>query len=187
VWIGAVVVVVVIAGLLLGRCAIRGQYDTKEGLTVMEGPSERPAPSASAAPPPPPARSSEAPSPSASPSSSAVMDLDEPDAAPQRPVVIDAGNGRVVVVPLHGPNARQSGDALKNKAARDLEGGFFVRAADLAKRSTDETPADPEGWLILGAAYQAMGRTDLARSAYQQCVVKASGPRSSECRALADE
>ncbi len=186
VWIGAIVVVMVVLALILGRRLIRGQYDTKEGLTVMEGhgtePSSTPPNLTSAAPPPPA---------SAPP---AMLDLDDPvDAggppvrSPTAPIVFDAGNGRVLVVPLHGPNAQNRGDAMKSKAARDLEGGFFVRAADLAKRSTEETPADPEGWLILGAAYQAMGRADLARSAYQQCVVKASGPRSSECRALLAE
>ncbi len=182
VWIGAIVVVGIVLSLILARKMIRGQYDTKEGLTVMEGhgaTSAVPQGTVSSAPALPPALSASAePRP---------LDLDDLDAAPPPPVVIDAGNGRVVVVPLHGPNARNRGDAMKSKAARDLEGGFFVRAADLAKRSTEETPADPEGWLILGAAYQAMGRTDLARSAYQQCVVKASGPRSSECRALLAE
>ncbi len=193
VWIGAFVVVMVVLALILGRRLIRGQYDTKEGLTVMEGHGTEPP---ATAPTPPNLTSAVPPPPSAS-APPAMLDLDDPvDAgappprnptAPIAPIVIDAGNGRVLVVPLHGPNAQNRGDAMKNKAARDLEGGFFVRAADLAKRSTEETPADPEGWLILGAAYQAMGRADLARSAYQQCVVKASGPRSSECRALLAE
>lgn len=186
VWIGAVVVVAVVVTLILGRKMIRGQYDTKEGLTVMEGPGDRTAPSAEPPKLPPSATASSSSGPSAT-ESSAVIELEDAGAPPARPVVVDAGNGRVVVVPLHGPNAQNRGDAMKNKAARDLELGFFVRAADLAKRATEETPADPEGWLILGAAYQAMGRADLAKSAYQQCVVKASGPRSSECRALADE
>jgi hypothetical protein len=32
-----------------------------------------------------------------------------------------------------------------------------------------------------------MGKPEMAHGAYQQCVVKASGPRTSECRALLAE
>jgi DNA-binding response OmpR family regulator len=187
VWIGAGVVLFVIMALILGRRTIRGQYDTKEGLTVMENHTDSSA-TPSGVPAPSSVPSAQPAITPPGPSASTDLELEEPpDAGPPPPVIIDAGNGRVVVVPLHGPNAKQTGGALKNKAARDLEGGFFVRAADLAKRATDDSPADPEGWLILGAAYQAMGRADLARGAYQQCVVKASGPRTSECRALLAE
>jgi DNA-binding response OmpR family regulator len=220
VWIAGIVAVVIIIALIWGRNAVRGQYDTAEGLgitephatatataTATQTPTSAPTEptSAKTAPTPavssvPAATSSSAPAPSTSASSKSSSSSTstssgsttsstsrESSSQSSAPDTSDSASGRVPVVALHGPNAKESGNSFKARAERDLERGFFVRAADYAKRATEESPSDAESWLILGSAYQSMGKPELAHGAYQQCVVKASGPRTSECRALLAE
>jgi cytochrome c-type biogenesis protein CcmH/NrfG len=59
------------------------------------------------------------------------------------------------------------------------------KAVRLAHQATQSDPSNAEAWLTLGAAYAAMGQAGNAMNAYRQCAKRASGPRVSECKALA--
>ena len=67
-----------------------------------------------------------------------------------------------------------------------LERGQAGGAGEYARRATEKDPSNAEGWLTLGAAYEAAGRHTLAKSAYRSCTERAQGGRIGECRALLD-
>lgn len=78
---------------------------------------------------------------------------------------------------------KPSGNAVRD-AQRALEAGDTSRAIDLARQAAAGNPRSAETWLTLGAAYEAAGRSALARGAYRSCVAKGQGDRVDECRAL---
>ena len=57
-------------------------------------------------------------------------------------------------------------------------------AIDLARQATAGDPTNTVAWLTLGAAYEASGRSALARTAYRNCAAQGRGDRVAECRAL---
>jgi serine/threonine-protein kinase len=71
-----------------------------------------------------------------------------------------------------------------HEALDALEHGDAARAKDLATEGLRRTPTDPEVWLALGAADEALGDKVSARRAYEACVRGARGERVAECRAL---
>jgi CheY-like chemotaxis protein len=73
------------------------------------------------------------------------------------------------------------------QAQKALEQQKPARAAELARRAVGHNPKDAEGWLTLGAAYDAAGQKERARGAYRNCIAHGEGPRVTECRALLGE
>ena len=69
-------------------------------------------------------------------------------------------------------------------AQQALERGDSAKAVELAKQVTAADPTNAEAWLTLGAAYEAGGKTALARNAYRSCIARGKGDRVAECRAL---
>jgi cytochrome c-type biogenesis protein CcmH/NrfG len=56
---------------------------------------------------------------------------------------------------------------------------------DLARQAVQANPGDADGWLTLGAAFQATGNLIAAQEAYRRCVEQARTANVSDCRALA--
>ncbi|MGO9714058.1 MAG: response regulator [Polyangiaceae bacterium] len=116
----------------------------------------------------------------------------EPAPAPQpRPQVIPATPPPQTPVPAPTPpepkpartTAATTGNPTRD-AQRALESGDTGKAIDFAKQATASDPSNTEAWLTLGAAYEASGRSGLARNAYKSCAAQGRGERVAECRAL---
>ena len=69
-------------------------------------------------------------------------------------------------------------------AQRALERGKEEKAIELARRYTNAYPTEAFGWLILGAAYDQLGKRSEARKIYRECSRKAKGAYAGECAAL---
>ncbi len=82
-----------------------------------------------------------------------------------------------------------SSESLTQEAQKALEregdARSASRAADLAAKATRRDPTNAEAWLTLGGAYHNLGNKTQEMSAYRSCAKLATGPRVSECRALA--
>jgi DNA-binding response OmpR family regulator len=77
--------------------------------------------------------------------------------------------------------------SLVMRANRALRTGAKEKALDLARQAVKANPADADGWLMLGAAYQASGDRAAAREAYKSCVAQAHSVNVSDCRVLAGQ
>jgi hypothetical protein len=84
-----------------------------------------------------------------------------------------------------GPEA--PGGSLVMRANRALRTGAKDRALEFARQAVHANPADADGWLMLGAAYQASGDKAAARDAYRNCVAQAHTVNVSDCRVLAGQ
>lgn len=110
------------------------------------------------------------------PSATTTAGVKPPDPIP----VVDAS-----VVDAAGVAASEG---LTAQAQKSLEGenrNGAVGAANLAWKATRSDPTNAEAWLTLGAAYHTLGRKADAMNAYRSCAKQATGPRVSECKALA--
>jgi DNA-binding response OmpR family regulator len=77
--------------------------------------------------------------------------------------------------------------SLVMRANRALRTGAKERAVELARQAVKENPSDADGWLMLGAAYQASGNNVAAHVAYKSCVAQAHTVNVSDCRVLAGQ
>lgn len=68
---------------------------------------------------------------------------------------------------------------------RQLNGGHPREARVLAQQAVQQNPERADGWIVLGAAHDALGDRAAAMNAYATCTARAFGPRVSACRALA--
>jgi len=59
-----------------------------------------------------------------------------------------------------------------------------VKAVDAGEKSVALDPTDGEAWLMLGAAYQSMGKTAEARRSFSSCVAEGKKGPIGECRAM---
>jgi cytochrome c-type biogenesis protein CcmH/NrfG len=73
------------------------------------------------------------------------------------------------------------------RANRALRTGDKGKALELARQAVQANPGDADGWLMLGAAYQASGNSSAARDAYRTCVAQAHTVNVSDCRVLAGQ
>jgi hypothetical protein len=145
-------------------------------------PMVAPPPSAPAVPP-------VEPSPSATALAAASA---APDVAPQgqvpAPAVAAAGETEVK---SDAPAAVSPPSATGKTAAqekRDCQGfldrGAFGKAAEAGERSVALDRTDGEAWLLLGAAYQSIGRGGDARRAFNACLKEGKKGPLGECRAM---
>ena len=77
------------------------------------------------------------------------------------------------------------GGSLVVQAERALSRGATARAVTLAQQAVAANPGDADGWLTLGAAYQASGNPSAAHGAYASCAAQAHSANVGECRMLA--
>ena len=75
--------------------------------------------------------------------------------------------------------------AIVRQANRALALGATERAMQLARQAVRTNPRDADGWLTLGAAWQASGDGAAAQEAYRNCIEQARTANVSDCRALA--
>lgn len=78
------------------------------------------------------------------------------------------------------PNASE---ALSKIAYIQLDAAHNRRAREFALRAVEADPQSSEGWIVLGAAREALGDRSGARVAYRTCAAL-SGPYATECRRL---
>jgi hypothetical protein len=121
-----------------------------------------------------------------------------------RPALVAAGTGTAVATPpgvvtppvvtppvVDAPDASATAasESFTQQAQKALEKEGeprgASRAAELAWKATKRDPSNAEAWLTLGAAYHTLGNKAQAQQAYRSCAKQATGPRVSECRALA--
>ncbi len=80
------------------------------------------------------------------------------------------------------PNAP---DVLSRLAFNHLNRGQNQQASDYAARALAVDPTSSEGWIVLGAARQALGDPHGARDAYRKCVEVGRGSYVDECKRVA--
>jgi len=114
------------------------------------------------------------PSASASAPPSAVPSV-VPSAAPSVVASASASTG-------DDPDDALTGGQALAQARAALNGGNAKRAATLAQKAVKKG-AGGSAYYVLGAAYQAMGATGAAKSAYGNCA-KSGAPEASECADL---
>jgi hypothetical protein len=76
-------------------------------------------------------------------------------------------------------------NSLGAQAMRALNGGHPADARRLAQQAVQQNPERADGWIVLGAASDALGDHAAAKAAYASCTARAFGPRVATCRALA--
>lgn len=75
--------------------------------------------------------------------------------------------------------------ALSRVAYLHLNAGDDARARTYASRAVEVDPTSSEGWIVLGAALEALRDRSAARVAYQNCAEQGQGEYVIECRRLA--
>jgi Flp pilus assembly protein TadD len=75
--------------------------------------------------------------------------------------------------------------AFSRIAHLHLEAGDDALARKYAARAVELDATSSEGWIVLGAALQALRDRAGARAAYQQCAAVGVGAYAAECRRLA--
>jgi cytochrome c-type biogenesis protein CcmH/NrfG len=78
-----------------------------------------------------------------------------------------------------------SSPVLSHLAFGYLNRGDNQQAADFAARAVAIDPTSSEGWIVLGAARDALGDGKAARDAYRKCVELGQGDYVQECRRVA--
>jgi predicted Zn-dependent protease len=79
----------------------------------------------------------------------------------------------------------QAPAALSRIAYLHLDSGDDALAQQYAARAVELDPTSSEGWIVLGAAREALRDRAGARDAYQRCAATGVGPFAAECRRLA--
>jgi hypothetical protein len=102
--------------------------------------------------------------------------------APEAPAPPAETAEKPLDVPPEAPNV-----SLVLRANRALRTGAKEKAVELARQAVKENPSDADGWLMLGAAYQASGNNVAAHIAYKSCVAQAHTVNVSDCRVLAGQ
>jgi hypothetical protein len=84
------------------------------------------------------------------------------------------------------PTADDKKSAAQEKHACQtfLNQGAFAKAVEAGEHSVALDPADGEAWLMLGAAYQSMGKNAEARRSFSSCTAEAKRGPINECRAM---
>jgi hypothetical protein len=123
-----------------------------------------------------------APAASAPPGASAAAEV--ASAAP------GAAAGITLPAAVPGPGAEPTADE-KKEAAKDkrscqsfLDQGAFAKAVEAGEKSVSLDPSDGDAWLLLGAAYQAMGKAAEARRSFSSCVAEGKRGQIGECRSM---
>lgn len=89
------------------------------------------------------------------------------------------------------PNATRAATTTVDKsslgaqAMRALNSGRASDARHLAQQVVQQSPESADGWIVLGAAHDALGDHAAAMTAYATCTTRAFGPRVAICKALA--
>lgn len=80
---------------------------------------------------------------------------------------------------------RSAGSSLAKQAFARLNRGDFAAAERFAQRAVVGHPERAQGWIVLGAARDALGDKAGAKRAYKMCAAKALDVSVRHCRALA--
>jgi tetratricopeptide (TPR) repeat protein len=65
-----------------------------------------------------------------------------------------------------------------------LDRGAFGKAVEAGQRSVAVDPSDGEAWLLLGAAYQSLGRAGDAKRSFSACLKQGKKGPLAECKAM---
>lgn len=101
-------------------------------------------------------------------------------AAPLAPSAVAAAS---VADPVGDAPAKRAADEKKN-ARTALERGQSKKAVEAGERAVALDPTDGESWLLLGAAYQEIGKPGDARRCFTSCVKEGKKGPIGECRAM---
>ncbi len=177
---------------LVARFVVRGDHDKPNDLRIVPTSSTTPSASTAAVVPPPPVSAT-----TTTMAATGIMFTALPSARPPRmsasgvplpaPPVLATAPSAVSSATAGAPAASVTNSADTMQAQKALELKLPQRAIDLARHAVRSNPKDAEAWLTLGAAYEAAGARERAKSAYRSCVDQGDGPRVSECRALLGE
>jgi tetratricopeptide (TPR) repeat protein len=196
--IGGVCVFLMVAGLVRSKLAPVEEPTSISPPVVVVPPPPPSAPPALAkvdTPPAPPASASPGTAGSAAPGGSAIPVASAEDLPPaagsaKAEEAAKPGDTPVVVAPPPGPAAEPT-DAEKKSAVQEkhasqafLDQGAFAKAVEAGEKSVALDPSDGEAWLMLGAAYQSMGKAAEARRSFSSCVQEGKKGPINECRAM---
>jgi hypothetical protein len=139
-------------------------------------------------PPPPSAAAAPAGSAPAAPAESAQANAAKPataaEAKPLEPTAAPATSG-AAAAPAEAPLAPAKTAAQEKRDCQVfLDRGANAAAIAAGQRSVGLDPSDGEAWLLLGGAYQVMGRTGEAKHAYSQCVKQGARGPIADCKSM---
>ena len=194
--LGLASLLAVVAGLRTLQARQQAAADQARSRTTIAWPAD---PSRPAAPLPPEPSGSQAPAAgSAAPAAIAPEDWSAAPQAPEAPPAAEMPHRAAAAINLGGtPRAAEvepsrvdtspapATATLVREANHALALGATERAMDLARQAVQANPGDADGWLTLGAAFQATGNLIAAQEAYRRCVEQARTANVSDCRALA--
>jgi tetratricopeptide (TPR) repeat protein len=136
------------------------------------------------------AASGEAPVPAAMPKPTEGLAAPADSAEVHEAPVAAAGSGAVAAVASVSPPPEGESAPAKTAAQekRDcqvfLDRGAFAKAVEAGQRSVAVDPSDGEAWLLLGAAYQSLGRVGDAKRSFSACLRQGKKGPLAECKAM---
>jgi DNA-binding response OmpR family regulator len=196
--LGLASLLAVVAGLRTLQARQQAAADQARSRTTIAWPADPARPVASQ--PPEPSGSQAPAAASASPAALAPEDLSvAPEASEAPPAAETPHRAAAPINPGGMPRAAEvqpspvdtspapvtASATLVRDANHALALGATERAMDLARQAVRANPEDADGWLTLGAAFQATGNLIAAQEAYRHCVEQARTANVSDCRALA--
>jgi tetratricopeptide (TPR) repeat protein len=198
--LGLASLLAVVAGLRTLQARQQAAADQARSRTTIAWPADRSSPVAPQ--PPEPGRTQAPAAGSASPEAIAPEDLSAAPEASEAPPAAQTPHRAAAAIDLGGlprapevepspivgstwPAPETATSTLVREANHALALGATDRAMDLARQAVQANPGDADGWLTLGAAFQATGNLIAAQEAYRHCVDQARTANVSDCRALA--
>ncbi|MGH7285942.1 MAG: hypothetical protein ACRELY_30860 [Polyangiaceae bacterium] len=157
------------------------------------GASQAPAPQAGAAQPQDPAtQPAQDPATQAATNEAVAQNVPAAQPTPEAPVAAQAAAPVADTKPADPPAAAAPASdapaksALEEKkdASRLLERGKTKDAIAAGERSVALDPTDGEAWLVLGAAYQQIGKNTDAHRCFTSCIKEGKHGPISECREM---
>jgi len=121
------------------------------------------------------------------PAATVVAAAPVPETAPAQPAAGQAEGKAAADLPAQ-PAAEHADGKTATEEKRDartaLERSSFAKAVEAGERSVALDRKDGEAWLILGAAYQSLGKLADARRSFLACSKEATTGPVGECRAM---
>ena len=75
----------------------------------------------------------------------------------------------------------EKGRELRREARRHLEAGRAEEGVSVARQAIEADANDPEGYILLAAGLQDLGRWKESRDVFVKCVRESNGKMNTEC------
>lgn len=122
--------------------------------------------------------------PAQKPADPAVAQAAAPVVQAAAPVAQPAAADQPAAAPAAAPVSDKTAAQEKKASSQALERGNAKGAIEAGERSVALDPTDGEAWLVLGAAYQEVGKNGDAKRCFNACIKEGKRGPIGECRAM---